>query len=89
MFERMEIYESIYKGVVEPSYKKTTSAYSNCTGHGRLKRGEDALSNTYSDISESTGKRRKIYVDHPRNRSKLTCLIHGHRHSSDESKFLG
>ena len=34
MFECMDIVESIYKGVVEPSYKKTLSS--------RLKRGESA-----------------------------------------------
>ena len=35
MFESMEITEYIYKGVVEPYYKKTTGAYANCAGHSR------------------------------------------------------
>ena len=39
MFERMEFAESIYKGVVEPSYKKPTRAYANRAGHSRQKRG--------------------------------------------------
>ena len=38
MYERMEIAESIDKGVVTPSYKKATRAESNCTGISRKKR---------------------------------------------------
>ena len=40
MFERMEISESIYEGVVTPSYKKNTRAEANNTGLIRNKRGE-------------------------------------------------
>ena len=32
MFERMEIAESIYGGIVEPFYKKPTRADANCAG---------------------------------------------------------
>ena len=39
--------------------------------------------------SESYGKCRKSYVDHLKGRSKLTCLIHGPGHLSDECKVLG
>ena len=46
MFEFMEISESIYKGVVEPSYKKTTRVYNNRAGFSRKIRGEAASSNT-------------------------------------------
>ena len=35
MFERTEIAESIYEGVVEPSYKKPTWEDSNRAGHSR------------------------------------------------------
>ena len=52
-------------------------------------RGEDDLSTTYSDMSESTGKCRNRYVDHLKGGSKLACLIHGPGHSSDECKVLG
>ena len=51
-------------------------------------RVEAASSTTYSDMSESAGKRRKRYVD-LKDRSKLTCLIHGPGHSPDECKVLG
>ena len=37
-------------------------------------------------MSESAGMRIKRCVDHPKDRSKLTCLIHGPVHSSDECK---
>ena len=40
-------------------------------------------------MSESGGKHRKRYVDHPKDRSKLNCLIHGPGHSSDECKVVG
>ena len=40
----MDIYESIYKGVVEPSHKNPNRADSNNAGHIRNKRGEYALS---------------------------------------------
>ena len=39
MFEQTEIAESIYKGVVEPSYKKSTWADANRAGHSRNTRG--------------------------------------------------
>ena len=47
------------------------------------------MSNTYSEMSESAEKRRKIYVDYPKGKSKPTCLIHGPGHSSDKYKVLG
>ena len=40
-------------------------------------------------MSESTGKRKKRYVDHPKDISKQTFLIHGPGNSSDEFKVLG
>ena len=52
-------------------------------------RGESASSTIYSTKSKSAGKIRKRYVDHPKDRSKLTFLIHGPGHSSDECKVLG
>ena len=58
-------------------------------GNTRLNRGESALSNTYSEMSESDGKCRKIYVDYPKGKSKPTCLIHVSRHSLDKYKVLG
>ena len=39
MSERMEIEESIYEGVVEPSYKKYTRVDVNSGGHIRIMRG--------------------------------------------------
>ena len=33
-------------------------------------------------------KGKQIYIDHPRYRSKLTCLIHGPGHSSDECRVI-
>ena len=38
---------------------------------------------------ESAGNRRKIYVDHTKDRSKPTQIIHGPGNSSDECKVLG
>ena len=58
-------------------------------GHSRKMVERSALSNTYSDISKSVGKRRKNYVDHLKDRSKHTCLIHIPVHSSDECMILG
>ena len=88
MFESMEITESIYEGVVEPSYKKPTRADANRAYHNRDKREESDLSNTCPPIRESAGKRRKRYVDHPKIESK-TCILHGPGHSSNECKVLG
>ena len=39
MFESMEIYESIYEGVEEPSYKKPTWKDAKRAGHSRQKGG--------------------------------------------------
>ena len=70
MFERMEISESIYKGVVEPSYKKPTQADANRAGHSRHKRGESSWSCTCPKKGESSGKRRKRHVDSLTGKSK-------------------
>ena len=58
----------------------------NCADHSRKVRRESASLNTYSDMSESAGKRKKKYVDCPKDISKLTCIIHGPGNSSDECK---
>ena len=59
VFECMEIAESIYKGVVEPSYKKPTRSDSDRAGIIRKTREESASSTTYSMMFESTEKHRK------------------------------
>ena len=69
---------------LEKSYKKPTRAYANHSGHVRKIRREFALSTTYYEMSESTYKHKKRYVDNLEDRSKHTCLIHGSAHSSDE-----
>ena len=88
MFERMEIQESIYEGIMEPSHKKPTRADANCAGLSRKMIGESALSNIYPETSESPGKHRKWYVYNPKYILKLSCLIHGSRYSSYEYKFF-
>ena len=88
MFEYMEFLEYISEVVVETSCKKPTRAYDNHDGHSRKIRGEYASSNTYFEISESGGKRRKKYVDHPKDSSKPICLIRGPVHSSYEFKVM-
>ena len=40
-------------------------------------------------MSERAGKHRKIYVYHPKDISKTTCLVHGSGNQSDEWKVLG
>ena len=52
IFERMEIAESIYEGVVEPYYKKPTGEDSNCDYYSRKIRREAASPTTYSSTSE-------------------------------------
>ena len=89
MFERMETSESMYEGVVEHSYKNSTRADANRADTSRERIGEATLSTTYYEMSEIAGKRRKMYLDHLNDRSKLTCLIHDPGHSSDECKVLG
>ena len=69
--------------------KTRNRVYSNRAVHSRKIRGETASSNTYSDMSEISGKRGKQYVDHLRDRSKHTCLIYGLGNLSDECKVLG
>ena len=51
-------------------------------------RGESASSTFYSEMGKCAGNCKKRYVDSPRYRSKLTCLIHGIGNSSDEFKVL-
>ena len=82
MFDYVEIAESIYKGVVEPSYKKPTRAYANRAGYSRQKRVEAALSWTGPKEGESTGKSRKRHVDSLTMKLK-TCPVHSPGHSSE------
>ena len=62
----MEIAESIYKGVVEPSCKKPTRVDAKRTCHISKMRGESASSTIYSTTTKSAGNSRKRYVDHPK-----------------------
>ena len=71
----MEIADSIYKVVVEPSYKKPTRADANRDGHSSKNRGKVDLSWTRPKKGESTDKCRKRYVDSPTEKSKR-YLIH-------------
>ena len=63
IFERMEIAEYIYEGVLEPSYKKPTREDANSAGHISKMRGEATSSNNYSKMIERSGKHIKRYVD--------------------------
>ena len=63
MFECMEISESIYEGLVEPSYKKPTMIDANRADHSRKNIGESASSWTRPEKGESAGKHRKRHVD--------------------------
>ena len=85
----MLIAEYIHAGVVEHSYINPATEDYNCADHSSKVRRESASLSTYYDMSESTGKRRKSYVDHSRVRSKLICIIHGPGNSSEECKVLG
>ena len=87
-FEHVEIAESIYEGVVEPSYKKPTREDANLSCHSRNKITANSLSNNHPEMGEIHEKRRKRYVYFPTGESK-TCIIHGHGHSSNECKVLG
>ena len=78
----MEIDEVIYECSVEPSYLKTTIVYSNHDGHSRQIRGVAVSSKAYSEVGNHSGNIKQSYVDCPRDRSKLTCIIHGNVHSS-------
>ena len=82
MIERMEIYETIYEGVVEPLYLKTTIKDDNSYDHSSKMRGLSSSSKSYSEMGSLTDKRKKMRVDRPRHRSKLTCMIHGPGSSS-------
>ena len=74
--------KSIYEAVMKPSYKKRSRSDDNCTVQSIKKRGEPSPSNTYSEMSMRSDRRRKRYADNPKNRSQPTCIIHGPRHQS-------
>ena len=52
MFKRIEMAESVYKGVVELSYKSHTRSDTNRAGNRRNKRVEAALSKTHHTTVE-------------------------------------
>ena len=81
IFKLMEITKTVYEGVVEPSHNKTTTSHTNRAGHSRKIRGVTDYSKTYSEKGNHAIKCKQRYVDHPRDRSKLTCLIHVPGHS--------
>ena len=81
IFKCMEIAKTVYEGVVESSHNKTTTSHTNRAGHSRKIRGVTDYSKTYSEKGNHAVKFKQRYVDHPRDRSKLTCLIHVPGHS--------
>ena len=88
MFERMEISESIYEGIVETSYKNPIRADANRAGHSRQNRGEAASPWDRPEKGERAGKSIKQHIYSSTEKSK-TCLIHGPGYSSEERKVLG
>ena len=78
----MEIAESIYEDVLEPSYKHLLEQMLTVIVIRKM-RGESTSSKTYSETSKHNGKHRQKYVDNPSNQSKPICLINGLGHSSD------
>ena len=69
--------------------KKSTRVDVNRAGQISKIRVEAASSNTDTKMSESACKISKRCFDHPKYGFKLTCIIHGPGHSSDECKVLG
>ena len=86
MFERMEIGESIYEGLVAPSHKNNW-AESNRTVLSKKNRGEAAPSNTHPATDGSSGKCRKRCVYFLKSKSKI-FRMHGPGDYSNEFKVL-
>ena len=74
--------------VLENLLTNQTRAYANRAGHSRQMRGVATSSKKNSEMGNHTDKRKQRYVDHMRDRSKLTCLIHSPGHSSYECRVL-
>ena len=72
--ECIDIDEYIYKGVVEPYYKKILEQM-------------PIMVVTSGYIEEKSPRKR--YVDHPKGRSKPSYLINGPEHSLDQCKVTG
>ena len=70
----MKIAESIYKGVVEPPYKKFTRVDDNCDAHIRQMIWYAVSSETHSNTSKYADKRKQSYLDHPGDQSKPTWI---------------
>ena len=83
----VDIAEIIYEVAVEPPYK-ITRLYSKRAGNIRKIRGVAASSKSYSEVVNHSGNLNQRYVDHSIDKSKLTCLIYGKFHSSEQCKFL-
>ena len=87
MFKCMEVSEYIYQGVVNPSYKKSLDLMLIILVIAGNERSI-SLVKTYSHMGKLDGKRNQRYVDLPRDRSKLTCMIHEPRHYLEKCKIL-
>ena len=59
MFERMDISESLYEGVLETAYEKPTQAEANRSGNRSNKRGKPASSKTRHAMANSADKHQK------------------------------
>ena len=67
---------------------KITRVYYNRAGHIKQMRGLAASSKAYPEVGNNSGNFNQGYVDHPIDKSKLTCLIHVNFHSLEQCKFL-
>ena len=59
MFERNQIYESVYEGVLKPSYEISTWEDANCASHSSNKRGGSDLSQIHPTMGARAENRRK------------------------------
>ena len=88
LFGIMEIYETIYEGIVEPYLKQSTGSEATCDGQSINMRVRYFLSNSNSYISGLTINHKKFHADFFSVESQLTCLIGDSVHSSYQCKFL-
>ena len=78
MFDFIEISETIYDGLLQPSFKNiTTREDANGSGLHRIVKVRSSLSKSYYDIIDCSRKSIQRCVDFPRERSELTCIICG------------
>ena len=88
LFNRMELYKSIYEGYGSYYQNKYRRADANRSSDQKTQAGESTLATGSVKCRSGRRMNKNVNISKSNNPDKPSCLIHGDRHSYEEFSVL-